>query len=114
MRTGRSASTPAAVGDDGIHRHVEALRVYRFQRLELEADANRPRPRRQARPRPVEISAAIAEPIAGAIEAVERREHECRHDDLPLFGDWDIPDAVNRRYAVSLCAVFERAFLVDH
>src|SRR3954451_16383026 len=114
MRTGRSASTPAAVGDDGIHRHVEALRVYRFQRLELEADADRPRLRRQARQRPVEIAAAIAEPIAGAIEADERREHECRNDDLPLFRDWNVPDAVDKRLAGTPGAVFERAFLVDH
>src|SRR3954454_16820580 len=114
MRTGRSASTPAAVGDDGIHRHVEALRVYRFQRLKLEADADRPRLRRQARQRPVEIAADIAEPIAGAIEADKRREDERRHDDLTLFRDWDVPDAVDKRLAGTPGAVFEWTFLVDH
>ena len=81
--------------------------------LELEADADRQRPRRQARQRPVEIAAAIAEPIAGAIEADERREHERRHDDLALFRDRDVPDAVDERLAGPPGAVFERAFLVD-
>ena len=114
MTRARSASARAGFGDDRAHRHVEALRVDRFELLELETDADRQRPRRQARQRPVEIAAAIAEPVAGAVETDERREHDRRHDDFAFFRDRNVPDAVDERLAGAPGAVFERALLVDN
>jgi len=54
---------------DQIHRHIEGLRVECFQLLERKPNVDGERARPQCRQRAIEIAAAIAEPIGGAIEA---------------------------------------------
>src|SRR5207245_11152234 len=69
-----SAAAQAGLGDDHVHRDVEILRVDRLYLRQLEADADRRWSRRERRQGAIEIAAAIAQPVAVAVEPDERRQ----------------------------------------
>src|SRR5690606_6777644 len=75
------------------------------------AEADDARPGRHGGQRPVEEAAAIAEPVAGGIEADDRGEHDIRQNEVPLCRDRDVPDAARQRIARLPEADFQRPAL---